>query len=333
MLFNKIVVKLHKSTLMSFLKNLFGSKHKKESSGLLYTPIHKKENNFWTKISNLFSYDTIVSEDLLEQIEEILITADIGMETTSKILAQVEKKASSLHSQDDWKKLLQEELLAILQPVQEKKYIIDMPQDKPYIVMVVGINGSGKTTSIGKLAHQFKERGHHVIVGAADTFRAAAIEQLSVWAERSGVPIVKRQQGDDPSAVAFDTVQSAVAKNMDIVLIDTAGRLHNKTQLMEELSKMQRVISKAKTNAPHEILLVVDGSTGQNALEQVKHFAQATTLSGIIITKMDGTAKGGIVFAIADQTKIPIQYIGIGEGINDLVEFDAENFVNSIFES
>ncbi|MGL4346528.1 MAG: signal recognition particle-docking protein FtsY [Chitinophagaceae bacterium] len=317
---------------MSILKNLFKNKPKSKTSSLLYTRIHKKENNFWTKITGLFSKENAsLSEEILEEIEEILITADIGMETTSKILAQIEKKASSLQSEEDWKYLLQEELLSILKPVQEKKATINIIQDKPYIIMVVGINGSGKTTSIGKLSQQFREKKYQVMLGAADTFRAAAIEQLNIWADRTGASIVKRQQGEDPSAVAFDTIQSAIAKNKDIVLIDTAGRLHNKTQLMEELSKMKRVISKAKNNAPNEILLVIDGSTGQNALEQVKHFAQATPLSGIILTKMDGTAKGGIVFAIADQTKIPIQYIGIGERVNDLVDFDAEDFVKSIF--
>jgi fused signal recognition particle receptor len=272
---------------------------------------------------------------LLDDLEEALVSADVGIETTIEIIKRIEKRVANdkYMNAGELNKLLQEEMEALLVEAPESNsyhFHSELPT-KPYIILVVGVNGVGKTTTIGKLAYNFKQAGKSVLLGAADTFRAAAVEQLTIWSERAGVPIVKQDMGSDPAAVAFDTVQSAVAKQTDIVLIDTAGRLHNKAHLMEELSKIKRVIQKVIPDAPHEVMLVLDGSTGQNALEQAKQFTAATDVTALTITKLDGTAKGGVVLAIANQFKIPVKFIGVGEKIEDLLVFDKHEFVDSLF--
>jgi fused signal recognition particle receptor len=275
-----------------------------------------------------------VDDEVLDQLEEALIGADVGVDTTLHIIETIQErvKKDKYVSTDELNTILHEQIAALL---------VDAPQNqlsftlegvkKPYVILVVGVNGVGKTTTIGKLANQYKTAGNQVLLGAADTFRAAAVDQLTIWSERVDVPIVKQNMGADPSAVAFDTIQSAIAKNADVVLIDTAGRLHNKAHLMDELNKIKRVIQKQIPEAPHEVLLVLDGSTGQNALEQAKQFMAVTDVNAIAITKLDGTAKGGIVLAIANQCKIPVKYIGVGEQMSDLLLFDKDEFVNSLF--
>jgi fused signal recognition particle receptor len=275
-----------------------------------------------------------VDDEVLDQLEEALIGADVGVDSTLTIIEKIQERVrkDKYISTQELQQILHEEMAGLL---------IDAPADlqgfnppankKPYIILVVGVNGVGKTTTIGKLAHHYKEAGNQVVLGAADTFRAAAVDQLTIWSERVGVPIVKQNMGADPSAVAFDTVQSAVSKNADVVLIDTAGRLHNKAHLMDELNKIKRVIQKQVPDAPHEVLLVLDGSTGQNALEQAKQFMAVTDVNALAITKLDGTAKGGVVLAIAHQCKIPVKYIGVGEQIKDLLLFDKDAFVDSLF--
>jgi fused signal recognition particle receptor len=277
---------------------------------------------------------TTVDDEVLDQLEEALIGADVGVDSTLTIIEKIQERVrkDKYISTQELQQILHEEMAGLL---------IDAPADlqgfnppankKPYIILVVGVNGVGKTTTIGKLAHHYKEAGNQVVLGAADTFRAAAVDQLTIWSERVGVPIVKQNMGADPSAVAFDTVQSAVSKNADVVLIDTAGRLHNKAHLMDELNKIKRVIQKQVPDAPHEVLLVLDGSTGQNALEQAKQFMAVTDVNALAITKLDGTAKGGVVLAIAHQCKIPVKYIGVGEQIKDLLLFDKDAFVDSLF--
>jgi fused signal recognition particle receptor len=268
-------------------------------------------------------------------LEEALVSADVGIDTTIKIIERIEKrvKQDKYVNTAELNQILQEEIAAILVDAPELSYQdFEIPEGrKPYVILVVGVNGVGKTTTIGKLAHNYKKAGKEVVLGAADTFRAAAVDQLTIWSERVGVPIVKQAMGSDPSAVAFDTVKSAVARNADVVIIDTAGRLHNKLHLMDELSKIKRVIQKVIPDAPHEVMLVLDGSTGQNALEQAKQFTATTEVSALSITKLDGTAKGGVVLAIADQFKIPVKYIGVGEKIDDLIIFDKHAFVESLF--
>ncbi|MFI5129936.1 MAG: signal recognition particle-docking protein FtsY, partial [Chitinophagales bacterium] len=287
------------------------------------------------KITKAIAGKSTVDEEVLDNLEEALVGADVGIDTTIKIIERIEKRVSKdkYLNASELNKMLQEEIEAILVDAEESNsyaFHSDLPK-KPYIILVVGVNGVGKTTTIGKLAYSFKKAGKNVLLGAADTFRAAAVEQLTIWSERTGVPIVKQPMGSDPAAVAFDTVQSAVSRQIDIVLIDTAGRLHNKAHLMEELGKIKRVIQKVIPDAPHEVLLVLDGSTGQNAVEQAKQFTAATDVTALAITKLDGTAKGGVVLAIANQFKIPVKFIGVGEKMEDILVFDKHEFVDSLF--
>lgn len=316
---------------MGFFNKLFGKKEKES----LNEGLKKTKEGFFAKISRAIIGKSTVDEEVLDSLEEALVSADVGIETTVKIIDRVEKRAAKekYTSQDELNRMLQEEIEQILTDApQSNSYAFDSDlPSKPYIILVVGVNGVGKTTTIGKLSYNFKKAGKSVLLGAADTFRAAAVEQLTIWSERVGVPIVKQDMGSDPAAVAFDTVQSALAKGSDVVLIDTAGRLHNKLHLMEELSKIKRVIQKTIPDAPHEVLLVLDGSTGQNALEQAKHFTAATDVTALAITKLDGTAKGGVVLAIANQFKIPVKFIGVGEKMEDLLVFDKHEFVDSLF--
>ena len=316
---------------MGFLKKIFGKKEKES----LDQGLQKTKEGFLSKISRAIAGKSQVDNEVLDSLEEALVGADVGIETTVKIIEQIEKRVAKdkYLNTTELNKILQEEIENLLVDSQENnEYSFESAlPSKPFIILVVGVNGVGKTTTIGKLAYNFKKAGKSVLLGAADTFRAAAVEQLSIWSERVGVPIVKQAMGSDPAAVAFDTVQSAVSKNTDVVLIDTAGRLHNKAHLMEELGKIKRVIQKVIPDAPHEVMLVLDGSTGQNALEQARHFTATTDVSAITITKLDGTAKGGIVLAIADQFKIPVKFIGVGEKMEDLLVFDKHQFVDSLF--
>ncbi len=276
-----------------------------------------------------------MDDEVLDQLEEELIGADVGVDTTLALIEKLQErvKKEKYLSTSELNGLLHEEIVSLLVDAPSNQLGFIPPSDKkPYVILVVGVNGVGKTTTIGKLAHHYKEAGNTVIMGAADTFRAAAADQLTIWSERVGVAIVKQNHGADPSAVAFDTIQSAMAKNADVVLIDTAGRLHNKLHLMDELNKIKRVIEKQLPGAPHEVLLVLDGSTGQNALEQAKQFMAVTNVNALAITKLDGTAKGGVVLSIAHQCKIPVKYIGVGEQIKDLLLFDKDEFVDSLFK-
>jgi len=297
--------------------------------------LEKTKEGFLSKIGRAVVGKSKVDEEVLDELEEILLTSDVGVPTTLKIIQRIEERVErdKYVNTEELDQVLREEIAALL----EENASTDVanafaePKQKPYVIMVVGVNGVGKTTTIGKLAHHYKEAGNQVVLGAADTFRAAAVDQLTIWSERVGVPIVKQNMGADPSAVAFDTVQSALAKNADVVLIDTAGRLHNKAHLMDELNKIKRVIQKQVPDAPHEVLLVLDGSTGQNALEQAKQFMAVTDVNALAITKLDGTAKGGVVLSIAHHCKIPVKYIGVGEQIKDLLLFDKDAFVDSLF--
>jgi fused signal recognition particle receptor len=317
---------------MSFLGKLFGKKEKES----LDQGLQKTKDGFLAKITKAIAGKTTIDEEVLDSLEEALVGADVGIVTTIKIIERIEKRAKEdkYLGTSELNAILQQEIKAILVDAVEDSYksFTAPPGKKPYIILVVGVNGVGKTTTIGKLAHHYKAAGMNVVLGAADTFRAAAVDQLTIWSERVGVPIVKQAMGSDPSAVAYDTVASAVSKNADIVLIDTAGRLHNKIHLMEELSKIKRVIQKIIPDAPHEVMLVLDGSTGQNAVEQARQFTAATEVTALSITKLDGTAKGGVVLAIADQFKIPVKYIGVGEKIEDLILFDKDEFVDSLFK-
>ena len=316
---------------MGFFNKLFGKKEKES----LEQGLQKTKEGFFSKITKAIAGKSSVDEEVLDNLEEALVGADVGIETTIQIIKRIEQRVAKdkYVNTGELNKMLQEEIEAILIDAPESNsysFHSDLPT-KPYIILVVGVNGVGKTTTIGKLAYNFKQAGKSVLLGAADTFRAAAVDQLTVWSERAGVPIVKQNMGSDPAAVAFDTVQSAVAKQTDIVLIDTAGRLHNKAHLMEELSKIKRVIQKVIPDAPHEVMLVLDGSTGQNAVEQAKQFTAATDVTAIAVTKLDGTAKGGVVLAIANQFKIPVKFIGVGEKMEDLLVFDKHEFVDSLF--
>ena len=317
---------------MGFFDKLFGKKEKQS----LEDGLQKTKEGFLAKLGKAIAGKTTVDEEVLDNLEEALVSADVGIETTIQIIDRIEKrvKQDKYINTGELNSLLQQEIEAVLVDADDQSYKnFEIPAGKkPYVILIVGVNGVGKTTTIGKLAHNYKKAGHSVILGAADTFRAAAVDQLTIWSERVGVPIVKQKMGSDPSAVAFDTVQSAISKGSEIVIIDTAGRLHNKAHLMEELTKIKRVISKILPDAPHEVMLVLDGSTGQNALEQAKHFTAATDVNSIIITKLDGTAKGGVVLAIANQFKIPVKFIGIGEKIDDLLIFDKHEFVDSLFK-
>jgi len=317
---------------MGFFDKLFGKKEKQS----LEDGLQKTKEGFIAKLSKAIAGKTTVDEEVLDNLEEALVSADVGIETTIQIIERIEKrvKQDKYINTGELNNLLQQEIEAVLVDADDQSYKnFEIPEGKkPYVILIVGVNGVGKTTTIGKLAYNYKKAGHSVILGAADTFRAAAVDQLTIWSERVGVPIVKQKMGSDPSAVAFDTVQSAISKGSEIVIIDTAGRLHNKAHLMEELTKIKRVIAKVLPDAPHEVMLVLDGSTGQNALEQAKHFTAATDVNSIIITKLDGTAKGGVVLAIANQFKIPVKFIGIGEKIDDLLIFDKHEFVDSLFK-
>lgn len=316
---------------MGFFNKLF-SREKKES---LDQGLQKTKESFFSKIGRAIAGKSTVDAEVLDSLEEALVSADVGVDTTVRIIERIEARVSKdkYMGTSELNKMLQEEIAAILVDAPDSGFRdFSTPADKkPYVIMVVGVNGVGKTTTIGKLAYNFNKAGKSVLLGAADTFRAAAVDQLTIWSERVGVPIVKQQMGSDPAAVAFDTVQSGVSRGSDVIIIDTAGRLHNKLHLMDELSKIKRVMNKVIPDAPHEVLLVLDGSTGQNALEQAKQFTAATEVTSLAITKLDGTAKGGVVLAIANQFKIPVKYIGIGEKMEDLQVFDKEEFVDSLF--
>ena len=315
---------------MSFLGKLFGKKEKES----LDQGLEKTKQGFFERISKVIIGKTTVDDAVLDELEEALIGADVGVDTTLSLIERIQErvKKDKYLSTSELNKILHDEIVSLLVDAPSDQMGFQPPANKkPYVILVVGVNGVGKTTTIGKLAHQYKQAGNQVILGAGDTFRAAAVDQLTIWSERVGVSIVKQNMGSDPSAVAFDTVQSAIAKNADVVIIDTAGRLHNKVHLMDELNKIMRVIQKQLPDAPHEVLLVLDGSTGQNALEQAKQFMAVTDVNALAITKLDGTAKGGVVIGISDQMKIPVKYIGVGEGINDLQLFDRNEFVDSLF--
>ena len=317
---------------MSFFKRLFSSE-KKET---LDKGLEKSKTSFFDKLTKAVAGKSKVDDEVLDDLEDVLISSDVGVNTTLKIIDRIEDRVvrDKYLGTDELNKILREEISGLLSETQSgeaTEFVV--PKDKkPYVIMVVGVNGVGKTTTIGKLAYQFKKAGHKVVLGAADTFRAAAIDQLQIWADRVDVPIVKQQMGSDPASVAFDTLESAVAQNADVVIIDTAGRLHNKVNLMNELTKVKRVMQKVIADAPHDVMLVLDGSTGQNAFEQAKQFTAATEVSSLAVTKLDGTAKGGVVIGISDQFQIPVKYIGVGEGIEDLQVFNKYEFVDSFFK-
>ena len=308
------------------------TRSKKES---LDKGLEKTKESVFKKISRAIIGKTTVDDEVLDNLEDILISADVGVKTTLKIITRIEKRvaADKYMGTSELNRILKEEIVALLAESNSTDVSdFDLPKTgQPYVIMVVGVNGVGKTTTIGKLAHQFKGAGKKVVLGAADTFRAAAIEQLQIWADRVGVPLVRQNMGSDPASVAFDTLQSAKAMGADVVIIDTAGRLHNKINLMNELSKIKKVMQKVYLSAPDEVLLVLDGSTGQNAFEQATQFTLATEVTALALTKLDGTAKGGVVIGISDQFKIPVKYIGVGEGIEDLQIFHRTEFVDSLF--
>lgn len=316
---------------MGLFDKIFGKKEKES----LDQGLQKTKENFLSKITKAVAGKSTVDEEMLDNLEEALVAADVGIDTTISIINRLEARVAKdkYMNPAELHKMLQQEMESILiDSPESNSYDFDSNlRAKPYIILVVGVNGVGKTTTIGKLAYNFKKAGKSVLLGAADTFRAAAVDQLTIWSERVGVPIVKQPMGSDPAAVAFDTAQSAVSRQTDVVLIDTAGRLHNKAYLMEELTKIKRVIQKFIPDAPHEVLLVLDGSTGQNALEQAKQFTAATDVTSLAITKLDGTAKGGVVLAIANEFKIPVKFIGVGEQMEDLLVFDKHEFVDSLF--
>ena len=317
---------------MSFFKKIFSSE-KKET---LDKGLEKSKTTFFSKLSKAIAGKSKVDDDVLDNLEEILVASDVGVNTTLRIITRIENRVAldKYLGIEELNQILREEIASLLSETnsgEATEFVIPI-QTKPYVLMVVGVNGVGKTTTIGKLAYQFKKAGYKVVLGAADTFRAAAIDQLQIWADRVGVPIVRQNMGSDPASVAFDTLQSAVAQDADIVIIDTAGRLHNKVNLMNELTKVKRVMQKVVADAPHDVLLVLDGSTGQNAFEQAKQFTAATEVTCLAVTKLDGTAKGGVVIGISDQFKIPVKYIGVGEGIEDLQVFNKYEFVDSFFK-
>ncbi len=318
---------------MGLFDKLFGKKQQQET---LDQGLEKTRDGFFSKISKAIAGKSTVDEEVLDLLEDALVGADVGIDTTVKIIEQIEARVAKdkYLNTSELNKILKEEI---------EKLLVDAPSDtsyesfelpaghKPHVILVVGVNGVGKTTTIGKLAHNFSKAGKSVLLGAADTFRAAAVDQLTIWSERTNVPIVKKEMGSDPASVAYDTIISGVSRNSDVILIDTAGRLHNKLHLMDELTKIKRVIQKVIPDAPHEVLLVLDGSTGQNALEQAKHFTAATDVTALAITKLDGTAKGGVVLAIANQFQIPVKFIGVGEKVEDLLVFNSRSFVQGLF--
>jgi len=315
---------------MGLFGKLFSREDDKEKidSGLA-----KTRESVFAKLSKAVAGKSKVDDEVLDDLEEILISSDVGVDTTVKIIEAIEARVAKdkYLGTSELNQILREEIAALLKDGASQEEF-SLPENGPYVLMVVGVNGVGKTTTIGKLAHQFKQAGLEVVLGAADTFRAAAVDQLEIWSERVQVPIVKQAMGSDPASVAFDAVQSGISRKADIVIIDTAGRLHNKVNLMNELSKIKRVMQKLVPEAPHEVLLVLDASTGQNALEQAKQFSKATEVTALALTKLDGTAKGGVAIGISDQLQIPVKYIGVGEGMEDLRHFDKEAFVNSLFE-
>ncbi len=318
---------------MGLFDKLFGKKEQKES---LDQGLQKTREGFFSKITKAIAGKSTVDEEVLDNLEEALVSADVGIETTVAIIERIEKRVArdKYLNTAELNGILKSEIEQVLVTAPDGNSYAgyELPAGhKPHVILVVGVNGVGKTTTIGKLAHNFNLAGKSVLLGAADTFRAAAVDQLSIWSERTGVPIVKKEMGSDPASVAFDTVQSGVARGSDVIIIDTAGRLHNKAHLMEELSKIKRVIQKVIPDAPHEVMLVLDGSTGQNALEQAKHFTAATDVTALTITKLDGTAKGGVVLAIAHQFSIPVKFIGVGEKATDLLVFDKKQFVDGLF--
>ncbi len=316
---------------MSFFKKIFSSE-KKET---LDKGLEKSKSSFLSKLTKAVAGKSKVDDEVLDNLEEVLVSSDVGVDTTLKIIDRIEARVAKdkYLGTDELNKILREEIAGLLSETnagEETEFTI--PADKkPYVLMVVGVNGVGKTTTIGKLAYQFNRQGLKVVLGAADTFRAAAIDQLQVWADRVNVPLVKQSMGSDPASVAFDTLKSGVAQDADVIIIDTAGRLHNKINLMKELTKVKNVMQKVIGDAPHDVLLVLDGSTGQNAFEQAKQFTAATEVTSLAVTKLDGTAKGGVVIGISDQFKIPVKYIGVGEGIEDLQVFNKYEFVDSFF--
>ena len=318
---------------MGLFDKLFGKKQQQES---LDQGLQKTREGFFAKVSKAIAGKSIVDEEVLDELENALVSADVGVETTVKIIDQIEKRVAKdkYLNTGELNRILKEEIQSLLVAApQDTSYVnYELPAGyKPHVILVVGVNGVGKTTTIGKLAHNFSMAGKSVLLGAADTFRAAAVDQLTIWSERTNVPIVKKEMGSDPASVAYDTVISGVSRNSDVILIDTAGRLHNKLHLMDELTKIKRVIQKVIPDAPHEVLLVLDGSTGQNALEQARHFTAATNVTALAITKLDGTAKGGVVLAIANQFNIPVKFIGVGEKATDLLVFDKQQFVEGLF--
>ncbi|MDD2436137.1 MAG: signal recognition particle-docking protein FtsY [Massilibacteroides sp.] len=310
----------------------FFSREKKET---LDKGLSKTKESVFSKLTRAIAGKSKVDDDVLDDLEEVLITSDVGVETTLKIISRIEKRAEEdkYVNMQELTAILREEIAALLTEnnTEDADGFVIPEEKRPYVIMVVGVNGVGKTTTIGKLAYQFKKAGHSVFLGAADTFRAAAVEQLVIWGERVGVPVVKQKMGADPASVAFDALSSAVANKADVVIIDTAGRLHNKINLMNELTKIKNVMKKIVPDAPHEVLLVLDGSTGQNAFEQAKQFTAATEVNALAVTKLDGTAKGGVVIGISDHFRIPVKYIGLGEGLEDLQVFNKKEFVDSLF--
>lgn len=317
---------------MSLFKNIF-SKEKKET---LDKGLEKTKTSFFNKLSKAVAGKSKVDDEVLDNLEEVLVSSDVGVETTLKIIDRIEARVAKdkYFGTDELNKILRDEIAALLSLTNqgnETDFVLPDTK-KPYVIMVVGVNGVGKTTTIGKLASQFKKQGKKVVLGAADTFRAAAIDQLQVWADRADVPMVRQEMGSDPASVAYDTLQSAIRQEADVVIIDTAGRLHNKVNLMNELTKIKRVMQKFSPDKPDEVLLVLDGSTGQNAFEQAKQFTKATEVTALAITKLDGTAKGGVVIGISDQFQIPVKYIGVGEGVDDLQVFNKDEFVDSFFK-
>ena len=317
---------------MSLFKKIF-SKDKKET---LDKGLEKSNTSFFNKLSKAVAGKSKVDDEVLDNLEEVLVSSDVGVETTLKVIDRIEERVAKdkYFGTEELNRILREEIASLLSETNTGNDTdFSIPEvDGPYVIMIVGVNGVGKTTTIGKLAAQFKKQGLKVVLGAADTFRAAAIDQLQVWADRVDVPMIRQEMGSDPASVAFDTLQSAVKQNADVVIIDTAGRLHNKVNLMNELSKIKRVMQKVVPNKPDEVLLVLDGSTGQNAFEQAKQFTKATEVTSLAITKLDGTAKGGVVIGISDQFQIPVKYIGVGEGVDDLQVFNKMEFVDSFFK-
>ncbi len=323
---------------MGLFKNIFSKDRTKDEAKKkesLDKGLEKSKTSFFNKLTKAVAGKSTVDAEVLDNLEEILVTSDVGVETTLKIIDRIEDRVAKdkYFGTDELNRILREEiagLLALTNVGNETDFVIP-ENSKPYVIMVVGVNGVGKTTTIGKLASQFKKQGLKVMLGAADTFRAAAIDQLQIWADRVDVPMVRQEMGSDPASVAFDTLESAIKQDADVVIIDTAGRLHNKVNLMNELTKIKRVMQKVTPNKPDEVLLVLDGSTGQNAFEQAKQFTKATEVTALAITKLDGTAKGGVVIGISDQFQIPVKYIGVGEGLDDLQVFNKIEFVDSFF--